>query len=334
MKNAIAIIDDEKQIRVILSKMVEKFQILEKNDLEIIEFESAQDFLNYEVNHGISNIYLILLDIMMPEVSGIEMVHVLHEKKSIANIPVLFLTAYSNEADITETFSKVDALAFDYIPKPFDTNWLLAKIQNLLRIKIHHVKLQKLSREVIDAYAEMSKFNKEILETLDESEAKTDYLTQRLLKIIRKHTAIDGQKESASEIQQKLDTLEKLFANMIVNDMYLARAIRLFLEGFNKIYYNLIFTEGADTEIINIFPNTVEAINTIIADIEQIKYLVEDIGFITRAKEQENNFRHTSFYEYIKDSYQKGMISQELFDKFKAIGESAEEESAGKIIML
>ncbi len=87
---------------------------------------------------------LILSDIMMPELDGIEMSKLLQEDSLTRHIPVILLTAKNS------THSKMAGLksgAIEYINKPFNTNELLLKIQNILISKEHII--SKYRKEVI-----------------------------------------------------------------------------------------------------------------------------------------------------------------------------------------
>ncbi len=73
---------------------------------------------------------LILLDWMLPKVSGIEICRRVRSRPETANLPVIMLTAKTEEAD------KVRGLemgADDYITKPFSTNELIARVKAVLR---------------------------------------------------------------------------------------------------------------------------------------------------------------------------------------------------------
>lgn len=70
---------------------------------------------------------LVVMDIMMPRMSGIAACKKIRE---ISNIPILFLTAKSSEIDKIQGF---DAGADDYIIKPFSNMELLARIKALIR---------------------------------------------------------------------------------------------------------------------------------------------------------------------------------------------------------
>ena len=72
---------------------------------------------------------LILVDWMMPKMSGIEVCQTLRENPLTARIPVILLTANSQEADVEVGFA---AGADDYIAKPFSPREMLGRIQAVL----------------------------------------------------------------------------------------------------------------------------------------------------------------------------------------------------------
>jgi len=73
---------------------------------------------------------LVLLDIMLPYRSGIELVSQIRSRHEWAEVPVLMLTAKSQEQDIV---AALDAGASDYVVKPFQPNELLARLRRLMR---------------------------------------------------------------------------------------------------------------------------------------------------------------------------------------------------------
>jgi DNA-binding response OmpR family regulator len=76
---------------------------------------------------------LILLDVMMPGVSGFDVCNILQDTPETAAIPIVFLTA------VTDTKRKVMGLnlgADDYITKPFDLHELAARVQAALRPRL------------------------------------------------------------------------------------------------------------------------------------------------------------------------------------------------------
>lgn len=73
---------------------------------------------------------LVLLDIMLPEVDGLEILHMLREDPTTKHLPVMMLTAKGTEFD---TVSGLDAGADDYLAKPFGMMELVSRVNALLR---------------------------------------------------------------------------------------------------------------------------------------------------------------------------------------------------------
>lgn len=73
---------------------------------------------------------LVLLDIMLPEVDGLEILHMLREDPATKHLPVMMLTAKGTEFD---TVSGLDAGADDYLAKPFGMMELVSRVNALMR---------------------------------------------------------------------------------------------------------------------------------------------------------------------------------------------------------
>ena len=118
-RNRILIVDDDPDIREVLYVLLDREgfnPVIAENGVEALKkIEEDKD------------IELIILDVMMPEMSGIETCEKLRD---LTSAPVLFLTAKSQEQD------KVDAYTSggdDYLVKPFSKVELLMKVKSLLR---------------------------------------------------------------------------------------------------------------------------------------------------------------------------------------------------------
>lgn len=72
---------------------------------------------------------LILLDVMMPVMDGYEVLRRVKEDESLKNIPVVMLTARTQERDVVKG---IDLGADDYITKPFHPAELLARVKRIL----------------------------------------------------------------------------------------------------------------------------------------------------------------------------------------------------------
>ena len=75
---------------------------------------------------------LILLDIMMPEMSGFELIECFKSDKSISEVPVVFISALNETSDIVKG---LDLGSYGYITKPYNIEALKAKVLSILRIK-------------------------------------------------------------------------------------------------------------------------------------------------------------------------------------------------------
>jgi DNA-binding response OmpR family regulator len=72
---------------------------------------------------------LIVLDLMLPKISGFDVLKILKDTPAYADIPVIILSALSSENDIVKG---LDMGANDYITKPFNPKVLVAKVNNLM----------------------------------------------------------------------------------------------------------------------------------------------------------------------------------------------------------
>ena len=119
-KNKILIIEDNADTRRFLEAMLGK-------EFEIMTAENAVIGIDYARNKSPD---LILLDIMLPILSGYDACSLLKKDEKTKRIPIIFLTAKNSVSDITQGLTSG---ADDYIPKPFDYKELLARIHARLR---------------------------------------------------------------------------------------------------------------------------------------------------------------------------------------------------------
>lgn len=78
---------------------------------------------------------LILLDIMMPDITGLEVCKILANELTTKDIPIILVTAKSGAEDTKEG---LEAGAFDYIKKPFNRIELLARVKSALKLSEAH----------------------------------------------------------------------------------------------------------------------------------------------------------------------------------------------------
>ena len=90
---------------------------------------------------------LILLDVMMPEISGIEVARRIKANDSLPFIPIIMQTALDSTEDKVEG---LEAGADDYITKPIDFAELKARLRSMLRIKRLQEALEERERELLE----------------------------------------------------------------------------------------------------------------------------------------------------------------------------------------
>ncbi len=87
---------------------------------------SAEEVLKMDV----ASYSLILLDVMMGEISGFKLAHILKRNEAFSNIPIIFCTAKDSEDDMV---SGLNIGADDYIVKPYSIRNVIARVKAVLR---------------------------------------------------------------------------------------------------------------------------------------------------------------------------------------------------------
>lgn len=99
---------------------------------------------------------LVLLDIMMPKIDGIEVVKRLKRDASLSFLPVILVTA---KADTQDVVAGLEAGADDYLTKPFEQAALVARVRSLLRLKELHDTVQQQATKLKEQTEQLSTWN-------------------------------------------------------------------------------------------------------------------------------------------------------------------------------
>lgn len=121
MKPVILFVDDEADLVALLRYN------LERAGFDVLTAPDGEEALLVVAERQVD---LVLLDWMMPHMSGIEVCRQLRRKPATRNMPIVILTARAEEAD---RIRGLDTGADDYISKPFSTDELIARIRAVLR---------------------------------------------------------------------------------------------------------------------------------------------------------------------------------------------------------
>lgn len=125
-KHSILIIDDEESIFEVIEGM------LYREGYELTYLNSGLVALNCidEIQPDV-----ILLDLMMPDIDGLETCKRLKSNERWCHIPIIMVTALSSKEDLARS---LDAGADDFVSKPINSIELRARVRSMLRIKLQY----------------------------------------------------------------------------------------------------------------------------------------------------------------------------------------------------
>jgi two-component system, sensor histidine kinase and response regulator len=131
-RTTIFVVDDENANLEVISLL------LSKESYQLHNFSEATSVL-HTIEHIMPDI--ILLDVMMPGIDGIELCHRLKRDPQTKHIPIIMVSALNSKQDLANC---LEAGADDFIGKPLNGLELRARVRSLLRIKRQHDDLQRL----------------------------------------------------------------------------------------------------------------------------------------------------------------------------------------------
>ena len=121
MTTRVLVVEDEPDIRELID-----FN-LQREGFEVVAVANGEDALRL-LNE--KPFQLVVLDWMLPGVSGLEIARSIRRQMSSQVLPILMVTARAQAADVV---SGLEAGADDYVTKPFDSGVLMARVRALLR---------------------------------------------------------------------------------------------------------------------------------------------------------------------------------------------------------
>ena len=146
--------------------------ILSSNGFQIAYAQSGKEALRITTKQDFD---LILLDIMMPEMSGYEVCTKFKENKETSEVPIIFLTA---KADMDSIIKGFETGGQDYITKPFNSAELMARVNTHILLRDQKKQLKQINKtleqKVEERTVQLKKANK-LLEKLDHT--KNDFLS-------------------------------------------------------------------------------------------------------------------------------------------------------------
>ena len=123
-----------------------------------------------------SDVDLILMDLMMPDVDGISACERIKSYAQLSDVPIIMVTANTDSKSLEASFN---AGAMDYIKKPLDKIELLTRVRSALRLKKEMDNRKQRERELLEVKIELEKVNAE-LRRLSQQDALTGILNRRV----------------------------------------------------------------------------------------------------------------------------------------------------------
>jgi DNA-binding response OmpR family regulator len=233
-KHKILVVDDSKDNVIILRER------LENEGFEISTAYSGEEAIKKALTEIPD---LILLDVMMPEMSGFEVCKRISGNEKTREIPIILLTALVEPKDIKEGFQ---AGAYDYIKKPFNKVELIARINSALRF-----------RETAKLILDIEKIN-----TFAASVVTTNHEIKQPLTLINLSVAALKREVSKDELNKQ--SIEKRIS--IIENA--ARDILKFLEVYSAIKKPVLTDYINNIKMIDLKKHTNENLNTGIDEIQ------------------------------------------------------------------
>jgi signal transduction histidine kinase/ligand-binding sensor domain-containing protein/AraC-like DNA-binding protein len=192
------------------------------DDYLVLTAEDGKSGLEYAFNHIPD---MVVSDIMMPEMSGLELCAALKQDIRTSHIPVILLTAKTSTQDKTEGYQ---AGADSYITKPFSADLLKSRVVNLLNQR------KKLAKQLVHSKMYKQTILNDSIQQLD-----NEFL-EKIIQIIRENSyseALDVEfiarkvNMSHSNLYKKIKALTGLSVNELVRKTRIKQAEELLLTG-------------------------------------------------------------------------------------------------------
>ena len=171
----------------------------------------------YDGNEGIEKAYatlpdLILLDVMMPDISGFEVCKILTNNEKTKHIPIILVTAKASAEDTKEG---LESGAFDYVKKPFNRIELMARVKSALKLSEANKQLLEIEKKttfVATIVTANHKIKQPLtLLSLSSASLKNELEKETISKevILKKLKYIDAAIKDIGDVLNKLNSITK-----------------------------------------------------------------------------------------------------------------------------
>lgn len=235
-KPLVLIVDDSEMNRAILNEML-------KDEYCILEAENGRTALDMVDRYG-DELSLVLLDIVMPGVSGFEVLADLSRRSVVGNLPVIMISSEESDDVVLRAY---ELGASDYINRPFDSRVVRRRVSNTIRL---YAKQRRLTSLLSQQYNERVKNSRMLIDIMELRNGESgrhvtniEKLTELLLGCLVQRSdtiSLDNEERSTIALASALHDIGK----MSIDDAILNKPGRLTPEEFEIMKTHT--TMGAD----------------------------------------------------------------------------------------
>lgn len=226
-KYSVLVIEDEKDLREYIVDSLKEF-------FEVWEAPNGEDGYKMAID---LNPNLIISDILMPKLSGLELCQHLKSNFSTSHIPIILLTALTSNNQIIEGIGKG---ADEYITKPFNSELLLHKVHNLIKNRINLITRFKteiaMEPEAIASTSADEQFLKQVIEIIKDNISDSTFKVEHIINEIAM---------SRTPFYKKLKNLSGLSPNDFIRTIRMKHAVQLLTnsdKNISEIAYEVGFS--------------------------------------------------------------------------------------------
>jgi len=215
-KEKILIVEDDYDLRKYLKNIL-------LYDFNVVEASNGKEGLELSIKE-LPN--LIITDVMMPELDGIELCKLIKKNILISHIPILMLTAKTGEEF---SIKGLQVGAWDYVAKPFNTAQLLQKVKNILETRNNfrqHLLDGSVKKTENHYISYDQKFVQKAKEIVSKKISETDFSVEVLSEELNM---------SRMQLHRKLKSLIGLTSTAFINSVKIENAIKMFDTGCDRV---------------------------------------------------------------------------------------------------
>lgn len=254
--------------------------VLERDHYKIVKANSGRAALKILLKeHDFS---LILMDVQMPDLNGFETATIIYEREKLRNIPIIFITAFSNDED--QLFRGYKMGGVDYIYKPINPELLRVKVSVFVELYRKNLQLQQQEKKLRSANRSLQKE----IEERKISEEKVQLLNKQLI-------------DNNSHLRQMNEELDQ-FAYMASHDLQEPlRKIQMFSD-------KILVKKQHDEESEKYF-------SRIISASRRMQSLINNLLEFSRHSVNSSDFRRTDLNQLVRETVQEMEMD---IEKYKA----------------